>query len=77
MEPMNEVLFTQIAGVEALYRFGTLYERIITLCGARLPINSKTEQELKAQLKDLNISRLNFGGGWFLTDNYYDQSRIW
>ncbi|WP_340153590.1 hypothetical protein [uncultured Marivirga sp.] len=54
---------TQIAG-EALYRFGANERYYI---GGRY--NTVNGKMAEAAPEDMNISRLNFGGGWFLTDN--------
>lgn len=54
---------TQIAG-EALYRFGPNERYYI---GGRY--NTVNGKMAEAATEDMNISRLNFGGGWFLTDN--------
>lgn len=54
---------TQIAG-EALYRFGPNERYYI---GGRY--NTVNGKMAEAAPEDMNISRLNFGGGWFLTDN--------
>ncbi|MGJ3234430.1 hypothetical protein [Marivirga sp.] len=54
---------TQIAG-EALYRFGANDRYYI---GGRY--NTVNGKMAEAATEDMNISRLNFGGGWFLTDN--------
>jgi hypothetical protein len=54
---------TQIAG-EALYRFGSNDRYYIG--GRYNTVNGKMNE---AATEDMNISRLNFGGGWFLTDN--------
>ncbi|ADR22407.1 hypothetical protein MATR_37470 [Marivirga tractuosa] len=54
---------TQIAG-EALYRFGANERYYIG--GRYNTVNGKMAETAP---EDMNISRLNFGGGWFLTDN--------
>jgi len=54
---------TQIAG-EAIYRFGANERYYI---GGRY--NTVNGKMAEAATEDMNISRLNFGGGWFLTDN--------
>ena len=54
--------FTQL-GLEALYRFGT-DER--AYFGGRFNSVSGTDSDAAM---DKKISRINFGGGWFLTDN--------
>ncbi|WMN07889.1 hypothetical protein QYS48_30245 [Marivirga arenosa] len=54
---------TQVAG-EALYRFGANERYYIG--GRYNTVNGKMNE---AATEDMNISRLNFGGGWFLTDN--------
>ncbi|SMG52573.1 hypothetical protein SAMN05661096_03982 [Marivirga sericea] len=54
---------TQIAG-EAVYRFGA-NERYY-LGGRYNTVNGKMAE---AAPEDMNISRFNIGGGWFLTDN--------
>lgn len=62
-ETADEGSFTQIAG-EALYRFGA-NERYYV--GGRY--NTVNGKRTESATEDLNISRLNFGAGWFLTDN--------
>lgn len=54
---------TQIAG-EALYRFGANERYYI---GGRY--NTVNGKMAEAASEDMNISRFNIGGGWFLTDN--------
>lgn len=59
----NEGAFTQVAG-ELLYRFGADENFYI---GGRY--NNVSGKRNDAATEDLKISRLNIGGGWFLTKN--------
>ncbi len=59
----EEGAFTQLAG-ELLYRFGPAENFYI---GARY--NSVIGKQRESADQDLEISRLNIGGGWFLTRN--------
>ncbi|MGM0579936.1 MAG: hypothetical protein ACQETL_04615 [Bacteroidota bacterium] len=62
-EVVDEGSFTQIAA-EALYRFGPNERYYI---GGRY--NTVNGKMAESATEEMNISRLNFGGGWFLTDN--------
>lgn len=55
--------FTQIAA-EMVYRFGT--DERFYVAGRYNTIDGKTRED---QTENLNISRINVGGGWFLTKN--------
>jgi len=55
--------FTQL-GLEALYRFGANEQWYL---GGRY--NSVTGDQSDAANTDVDISRLNIGGGWFMTNN--------
>lgn len=62
-EGADDGSFTQIAG-EALYRFGANERYYI---GARY--NTVNGKKSESDTEEMQTSRLNFGGGWFLTDN--------
>ncbi len=55
--------FTQLAG-ELLYRFGTTEQ--FYLGGRYNTVNGKNNE---SDAQDIEISRLNLGGGWFMTKN--------
>ena len=59
----TEGAFTQLAG-ELLYRFGSNEDFYV---GGRY--NMVTGTQLESATQDLEITRLNLGGGWFLSDN--------
>lgn len=61
--PDKEGSFTQIAG-ELLYRFGSTEQYY--LGGRYNAINGKMRE---SATEDMKIDRINFGGGWFLTNN--------
>ncbi|NJB87733.1 hypothetical protein GGR26_003519 [Lewinella marina] len=62
-ESGREGAFTQLAA-EALYRFGTNRQFYV---GGRY--NTVRGKQTENAPEDLEIKRLNLGGGWFLTDN--------
>jgi hypothetical protein len=59
----KEGAFTQL-GVELLYRFGNDEKLYV---GARY--NTVSGKPLDSATEDLEISRINVGGGWFISKN--------